>query len=56
MRSASASASAPTPSMKVDLRRLWNGMPITLSPGQGVTPPLWRISPAASRTGIFDQG
>ena len=54
--SAMSTASRPTPSMKLELRRCWKRWPRTYRPGTGVTPRRWRISPAASRTGSASHG
>ena len=48
-------ASSPTPSMKVDLRRRRNLVPMTYRPGMSVTPPWWRIWPLGSSTGRCSQ-
>ena len=49
-------ASSRAPSMKLDLRRRRNGMPIRYIPGESTTPPSWRTMPLASSTGDVEPG
>ena len=49
-------ASTRAPSMKLDLRRRRNGLPIRYMPGESTTPPSCRIIPLPSRTVDVEPG
>src|SRR6185503_4429681 len=51
----SSAASPAAPSIRLDLRRRRNGMPIRYRPGPAVTPPSWTTRPLRSRTGTSSQ-